>query len=86
MEITYTKEKLLIMLEEIQEELNVLDATLVKSKNQNMQFIKDHIDSLNEIENGMAILQKKDSVSQLGVSTDVATYPIQRSLYLNLAK
>jgi uncharacterized protein YfkK (UPF0435 family) len=86
MEITYTKEKLLMMLEEIQEELNVLDETLLKSKNQNMQFIKEHIDSLNEIENGMAILEKKNSVSQLGISTDVASYTRQLPLYLNLAK
>lgn len=86
MEITYTKEKLLMMLEEIQEELNVLDETLVKSKNQNMQFIKEHIASLNEIENGMAILEKKNSVSQLGISTDDASYTRQLPLYLNLAK
>lgn len=86
MEITYTKEKLLLMLEEIQEELNLLDATLVKSKNQNMQIIKEHITSLNQIENGLADLEKKNAVSQLGVSTDVPTYSTQQPLYLNLAK
>lgn len=86
MEIAYTKEKLLNMLEEIQDELNLLDETLVKSKNQNMHFIKEHINSLNEIENGMAILEKKNSVSQLDIPKDVPTYTKQLPLYLNLAK
>ncbi|WP_400241948.1 hypothetical protein AB3U99_14330 [Niallia sp. JL1B1071] len=86
MEIAYTKEKLLNMLEEIQEELDTLDATLLKSKNQNMQLIEEHITSLNEIENLMATLEKKISASPLCIPSDLPPYARKMPLYLNLAK
>ncbi|WP_312096778.1 hypothetical protein [Niallia sp.] len=86
MENTYTKEKLLIMLEEIQEELDSLDETLLKSKNQNMQLIQEHITSLNEIEKGMTTFEKKISTGQMDVSSGVSPYARQLPLYLNLAK
>ena len=74
------------MLEEIQEEIDTLDATLLKSKNQNMQFIREHITSLNEIEKGMTTLENKISTGQMDVPVDVSAYAKQMPLYLNLAK
>jgi len=86
MEIAYTKEKLLNMLEEIQEELDALDETLFKSRNQNMQLIEEHITSLNELENVMDTLRENISASQVCNPTDLSPYARKMPLYLNLAK
>lgn len=84
MENVYTKEMLLIMLEEIQEELDTLDAMLINSSNQNMFLVKEHITSLNEIEREIAAMEKKIAVSNLSTHTDGP--PQLMPLYLNLAK
>lgn len=84
MEKNYTKEKLLIMLEEIQEELEILDATLLNARNQKTQLVKKHMTSLNNIEKGMAAMEKKIAASQSGLPSKVP--PRQMPLYLNLAK
>ena len=84
MEIAYTKEKLLNLLEEIQEELDTLDAMLLNSFNQNMHLVKDHITSLNDIERGITTMEKKMAASKLTIHTDGPRQ--QMPLYLNLAK
>ncbi len=84
MEKNYTKEKLLIMLEEIQEELEILDATLLNARNQTTQLVKKHMTSLNNIEKGMAAMEKKIAASQSELPSNVPSR--QMPLYLNLAK
>ncbi|MEK4652463.1 MULTISPECIES: hypothetical protein [unclassified Niallia] len=84
MENAYTKEKLLNMLEEIQEELDTLDEVLLNSGKQNMQLVKEHITSLTDIERGIAAMEKKIAGSKLNIRTDSQRQ--RMPLYLNLAK
>ena len=82
----YSKEKLMMMLEEIQEELDTLDSTLSQSRNETMQRVKDHMISLSEIENKMNRLEEKIAVTEIATSKAHSLFSRQAPLSLNLAK
>ncbi|HWJ78865.1 MAG TPA: hypothetical protein VNR61_12395 [Niallia sp.] len=86
MDTVYSKESLLFMLEEIQEDLELLNKRFLEEQANSRKLVNNHMKTLEKMEESMNIFEKK-----VDLSCENNKYVLSKSnrrvaLHLNLAK